>query len=38
MPYKQIIVLTIHHFETDDFWDIWEALVLKYSLAIFAAF
>ena len=35
MPCKKIIVVTIYHLGADDFWDIWEALVLEHSLNVF---
>ena len=32
---KKIIQMTIYHLGTDDFWDVWEALVLKHSFNVF---
>ena len=37
MLYKQIVVVTTYHLGTDDFWDVWETLILKHSLNIFSS-
>ena len=37
MLYKRIIVVTTYHFGTNNFWDVWEASVLKHSLVILLA-
>ena len=33
--YKWIIIVLTYNLRADDFWDIWKALVLEYSLNIF---
>ena len=38
MPCKKIIVVMTYHLGADDFWDIGESLVLKYSLDFLPAF
>ena len=38
MPYKRIIVVTTYDLKTDDFWDVWEPLVLEHSLDVLLAF
>ena len=38
MPCKWIIVVTTYHLRIDNFWDVWEALVLEHSFIIFLVF
>ena len=35
MSYKWVIVVTTYHLGMDDFWDVWEALVLEHFLDFF---
>ena len=37
MPCKKIIVVIIYDLGTDDLWDVWEFLELKYSFDVFPA-
>ena len=37
MPCKRIIVVTTYDLGTDDFWDVWEPLVLEHSLDVLPA-
>ena len=38
MRCKKIIVVTTYDLGTDDFWNVWEPLVLEHSLDVFLAF
>ena len=37
MPCKRIIVIITWHIKADEFWDVWDALLLKHSLNVFLA-
>ena len=35
MPCKRIIVVTTYHLGMNNFWDVWEFLILEHSLDVF---